>query len=602
MTSVLMQTYRAVELLVIDDGSAVEAAGIVERAARGDRRVQVVRFPEPRGAAAARNAAFERASGELVAFLDDDDRWMPDKLERQVAYLDDHPEVGILTTDFLVLDEARGDQPVRYRGPHQLRAEHLLWFNLPGTFMCAMVRRDAVGPELWLDETFPSVEDWDLFVRCARRTEVGVLPEALALQVLHGEGRLSDPASKLRGLQAFERRHAPAMSPACLAFLRAHQRMEQGTGWRKRANVARSLLTRSPAASALLLAEQSARQLARRHRDPGLVDRVLVQLLDRGLGTWRLPPTSRSGSARRALQPADPGPVRGGGADDPPTVRASAAAGPARAVRLLGVRLDDVTHEEAAARIVAGAAAGRGGWVVTPNVDVLRQLRRDRDFARLAEQADLSLADGMPLVWASRIQGTPLRGRVACSELIFPLTRAAAAAGVSMFLLGDTEDTARAAAARLSQHAPGLTIAGMYSPPLGFEHDPDELDRIVAALEASRPGIVVCALGTPKQERLIAELRPRFPATWFLGAGATLAMVSGRTPPAPAWMRRAGMEWVHRLRLEPRRLSGRYLWRDAPFALNLLVHSARVRWHSSACRRHGAGPVPPVAAGDAWCQ
>jgi hypothetical protein len=158
----------------------------------------------------------------------------------------------------------------------------MMWFCLPGSLSCNVVRLDAVGDELWLDESFPSVEDWDMWVRCAYHTSIGVVTEALGQRIFHVDGHLSDPSSNLRGLKAFELRHENSMSNASLAFLRAHQRMEMGTGWRKRSNVLRSLVTRSPKASALLLLEQSTRQLGRLRGDPGLVERTLARVIAAG--------------------------------------------------------------------------------------------------------------------------------------------------------------------------------------------------------------------------------------------------------------------------------------------------------------------------------
>ena len=280
LASVLAQTYRHLEVLVVDDGSARPVDDVVDRVAGDDRRVTLSRNGTPRGAAAARNVALSRAVGDVITFIDDDDRWLPDKLERQLAYLDAHPRVDIVTSDFEVADESSGRRPAVFRGPRRLLPDHLLWFNLPGTFMCAMLRRSPLQDELWLDESFPSVEDWDFFVRCARRGDIGVVPEPLARQVLHRTGRLSDPSSILPGRVAFRRRHAPAMSPVCLAYNRAHERMELGAGWAKRGNVLRSLRTPSARASSLLLLEQSARQAGKLLRDPGLDCRVLTRAID----------------------------------------------------------------------------------------------------------------------------------------------------------------------------------------------------------------------------------------------------------------------------------------------------------------------------------
>jgi N-acetylglucosaminyldiphosphoundecaprenol N-acetyl-beta-D-mannosaminyltransferase len=245
-----------------------------------------------------------------------------------------------------------------------------------------------------------------------------------------------------------------------------------------------------------------------------------------------------------------------------------------RRVEVLGVGVDDIDEAGAVRAIVSAARAGRGGVVVTPNVDILRRAVRDPVLGAMVAQADLSLPDGMPLVWASRLRGTPLRARVPASSLVYPLARAMAAHGLRLFLLGAEPGVAEEAARSLERQVPELVVAGTDSPPYGFEHDPDAMARIRLTLEAARPDVVLCAFGCPKQERVMTALRPHFPATWFLGVGGTLDMVAAHTPRAPRWLQRLGLEWVHRLRLEPRRLFRRYIIDDAPFALVLLARSA----------------------------
>lgn len=261
------------------------------------------------------------------------------------------------------------------------------------------------------------------------------------------------------------------------------------------------------------------------------------------------------------------------------------------AVELMGVRVDNVDEAGVVERIRSSLEDGRGGWVATPNVDILRQLVADRDLAVLVEQADLVIPDGMPLVWASRLQGTPLQARVPGSELIYPLAFAAAAHGFRMYLLGGDRDVAERAADVLLARAPGLQIAGTYSPPQGFESDAREVADITRLLTTAAPDIVICAFGFPKQERLMTVLRDQLPATWFVGAGGTLTITSGRTPAAPTWMRRHGLEWLHRLRLEPRRLFRRYVIDDVPFAIRLLAVSARsTSWRGDL--GHPMSPLP----------
>ena len=220
----------------------------------------------------------------------------------------------------------------------------------------------------------------------------------------------------------------------------------------------------------------------------------------------------------------------------------------------MGMVIDSVTEGEAISAVLDGVDAGRGGWVVTPNLDHLRRFCRASGVREIFEQADLVLADGMPLVWASRLQRTPLPERVAGSDLIGSLTAEAARRGRSIFLLGGNPGTAEMAARRLRESNPALKLAGTLCPPVGFEPEPAELERVTTALYAAQPDIVYVGLGFPKQERLIAQIKHRFPTVWFVGVGVSLSFVSGEIARAPRWMRRLGLEWVHRLAQEPRRL------------------------------------------------
>ncbi len=245
-------------------------------------------------------------------------------------------------------------------------------------------------------------------------------------------------------------------------------------------------------------------------------------------------------------------------------------------VELMGVALDNRTHHEAVDQVIASVKRGEGGRVVNLNVDILRRAVRDRSFGRLLAQADLALADGTPVVWASRLQGTPLVERIPASEMIWTLSEAAARNGARLLLLGGSPGTARRAAQVLGQRWPLLQVES-FCPPYGFERSSAEMSRIHAAIERTRPDIVFCGFGAPKQERLMAELSGRYPAVWFVACGGTFAMVAGDLPKAPAWMSRCSLEWLHRLRLEPRRLFHRYVVCDLPFALRLLGHSASLR-------------------------
>jgi N-acetylglucosaminyldiphosphoundecaprenol N-acetyl-beta-D-mannosaminyltransferase len=143
-----------------------------------------------------------------------------------------------------------------------------------------------------------------------------------------------------------------------------------------------------------------------------------------------------------------------------------------------------------------------------------------------------------------------------------------------VYLLGGAEGVAERAGRKLAEIFPALRVAGADCPPWGFEQDPVLLEETIARVSVAAPDLVFVALGFPKQEQLMHLLRERVPGAWSLGCGGSLTMVSGEVPRAPSWMQRAGLEWVHRLAMEPRRMMKRYLVHGLPFAVRLLVGAA----------------------------
>jgi N-acetylglucosaminyldiphosphoundecaprenol N-acetyl-beta-D-mannosaminyltransferase len=252
-------------------------------------------------------------------------------------------------------------------------------------------------------------------------------------------------------------------------------------------------------------------------------------------------------------------------------------------VDLLGLRFAAITEREAVSRIIRSVQDGVGGWLITPNTHQMGLIAKDADLRDFVRGATLTVADGMPLVWAATLRGDPLPERVAGSSLVWSLARAAGVAGRSLFLLGGDDGVADRAAARLRSDIPGLEVVGTHCPPRGFETNLQEGEVIRARLRSTKPDIVYVGLGFPKQENLIAELRAEFEHVWFLGIGISLSFISGDAARAPRWLQRVGLEWVHRLVQDPRRLFGRYIVRGVPFTFGLL---ARSWWHGLSARRN----------------
>jgi N-acetylglucosaminyldiphosphoundecaprenol N-acetyl-beta-D-mannosaminyltransferase len=249
---------------------------------------------------------------------------------------------------------------------------------------------------------------------------------------------------------------------------------------------------------------------------------------------------------------------------------------PLPCVRIMGAPIAAVTEADAVRAIVDDAVAGRGHWTITANLDHLRRYRREPTARKLIDEADMVVADGAPLVWAGRLAGAPLPERVAGSNMIWSISEAAGRRGASVFLLGGDPGVADRAAPILRERCPGLQIAGVLCPARGFEADPRRLDTIERTVAAAAPQIVFVGLGFPKQDLLIARLREILPGASFIGVGISFSFVAGDVARAPRWTRRLGLEWLHRLAQEPRRLVRRYLVEGVPFALELLACAA---WH-----------------------
>jgi N-acetylglucosaminyldiphosphoundecaprenol N-acetyl-beta-D-mannosaminyltransferase len=243
--------------------------------------------------------------------------------------------------------------------------------------------------------------------------------------------------------------------------------------------------------------------------------------------------------------------------------------------------LDALTEREVVHTVREGWAAGQGGSVIPVNVDVARTVKHQPDLAGLLTAGSLVVADGMPLLWAARAGGQALPERVTGSSLLFSLSAAAAADGRSVFLLGGAEGVPEKAAEALSARFPELRVAGTESPPFGFDQSREGVQQAIANITAAAPDLVFVGLGFPRQEKLIEQLQQERPSAWYLACGGGIPMAAGITRRASPLVQRLGLEWAHRLAIEPRRLARRYLHDDLPFAIGLLARAAMRRFARS---------------------
>ena len=215
---------------------------------------------------------------------------------------------------------------------------------------------------------------------------------------------------------------------------------------------------------------------------------------------------------------------------------------------------------------------GKGGWLVTANLDFLRRYVRDVKCRALYDAADIRVADGMPLVWASKIQGSPVPERVPGSSLVWLILERCLRDERSVYLLGGAGESNFRAIQVIHKKYPSLACIG--SSPM-VASPPSELDvgAIRNVLESSVPDVLLVGLGSPKQEQIIQNLRPHFPRTWMIGIGITFSFISGDLSRAPRWIRKIGAEWVYRMFQDPKRLARRYLLENLPFAFRLFPHA-----------------------------
>ncbi len=235
-------------------------------------------------------------------------------------------------------------------------------------------------------------------------------------------------------------------------------------------------------------------------------------------------------------------------------------------VRFGSIHADSVTFSEALDYVIALGREGLGGYVVTPNVDHIVLAEKDEGLRLAYADAALSLADGMPLIWMARLLRLPIPEKVSGSDIMLPLIERAAADGLRVYFLGGAPGVAEAASATLLTKYPTLQICGHDAPPLGFEKEPEVLQKVLDKAKAAKPHLIFVALGCPKQELFMRMAWRELAPAVLLGIGASLDFIAGVQTRAPAWMSRVGLEWTYRMMKDPKRLAHRYLVRDRAIA------------------------------------
>lgn len=199
------------------------------------------------------------------------------------------------------------------------------------------------------------------------------------------------------------------------------------------------------------------------------------------------------------------------------------------------------------------------------NVDVYVTAKKNDGLMAAIQAAELIPVDGMPLVWLSKALRRPVAERVTGSNLVVSLCEGAAEKGQRIFFLGGSEQSNREAMRRVGAQYGSEVCAGGYSPPFGFEKDPEECERIVNQINSSGANILFVCFGAPKQELWLHQHRDRLSVNVALCAGASIDFLSNTQRRAPVFFQKSGLEWLYRLFQDPKRMFKRYILKDTAF-------------------------------------
>jgi N-acetylglucosaminyldiphosphoundecaprenol N-acetyl-beta-D-mannosaminyltransferase len=245
-------------------------------------------------------------------------------------------------------------------------------------------------------------------------------------------------------------------------------------------------------------------------------------------------------------------------------------------INLLGVGIHSVNLESAVSAMEAAVLASRHSYVCVTNVHGVMEAQSNPRLQRAINGAWLTVPDGRPSVWIGRAQGQAQMDQVGGPDLILRFCELSSRRGYTQFLYGGAPGVAEQLKNELCRRYPGLNVVGTYTPPFRplTEKEEAELQKLMTL---TKPDVTWIGLGTPKQELFMAQYLGRLDTTLMVGVGAAFDMHTGKIKDAPAWVKRVGLAWLHRLLQEPRRLWRRYLKSNPAFCLAIALQLLRVK-------------------------
>ena len=249
-------------------------------------------------------------------------------------------------------------------------------------------------------------------------------------------------------------------------------------------------------------------------------------------------------------------------------------------VNVLGVGISVLNLRTALAAMAAAVRDRRKGYICVTGVHGVMEAQDDAEFKKILNDAFLCTPDGMPMVWAGKLNGHRDMSRVYGPDLMLDVCAWSETSGCKHFFYGGADGVTELLAQKLKEKFPKLQIAGTFTPPFRALNA-DEEKKLREQVGAARPDIFWVGLSTPKQEKFMAEFLPKLDATLMVGVGAAFDFHSGRVRQAPRWMQRSGLEWFYRLSREPRRLAKRYFRNNPLFVLKFLGQLTGLRKYPS---------------------
>lgn len=268
-----------------------------------------------------------------------------------------------------------------------------------------------------------------------------------------------------------------------------------------------------------------------------------------------------------------------------PGLQPEAASGPGPqfmpdSVDVLGVNVSAVNMDLAVGLAERWIDAGQPGYVCVTGVHGVMEARKDLEFRRILNGAAMNLPDGMPMTWVGRLRGFRLMDRVFGPDFVTAVCRLSVKRGFRNFFYGGQPGVAQLLSETLKSRFPGLQVAGTCTPPFRSLTRQEEYELVAQVLH-SRPHILWVGLSTPKQERFMAQYFRSFNVPLMVGVGAAFDFHTGRVRDCSSWLKRAGLQWLHRLMQDPKRLWKRYLLNNPAFIWQIFWQLAGVRAKAS---------------------